>query len=84
MKTKDITYMLLAAVILVVAGYLAFTQLSPKTKVSKDAQVEVVGKFSSEMDSAAKDRLTSNVLTQDYAADIDLKTGLQNPAPFGQ
>ena len=84
MKSKDVSYMVLAALILVVAGYLAFTKLAPKPGVSKDSQVEVVGTFPSEMDSAAKERITNNSLTQDYAADFDLKSGLQNPAPFGQ
>lgn len=83
MKTKDLVYLVVAVVILLAAGFLAFTQLAPKSTTST-SQVEIVGRFSSEFDQAAVAKIRDPKTAQDYSSDFDFKSGLQNPAPFGQ
>ncbi|MDB5179067.1 MAG: hypothetical protein JWN01_1010 [Patescibacteria group bacterium] len=84
MKSKDIMYMLLAVGILLVAGYLGYTQLVPQNKKAAIPQVEVVGVVSENFDSAALAKVTDGSKVRDFGVSLDLTTGLNNPAPFGQ
>jgi hypothetical protein len=85
MKSKDVMYMLLAVVILMVAGYLAYTQLAPKKSAGQQgATVEVVGPISADFDSVAMADLTNPDKARDFSVPIDLSNGLSNQAIFGQ
>jgi hypothetical protein len=77
-------YLLLAVGILLVAGYLGYTQLVPKSTTGSSAvTVEKVGVIPSDMDSAGTDRINDTAKVIDYNLPVDL-TGLGNQAPFGQ
>lgn len=83
MKKKDIFYMLLAVGILMVAGFLAYTQIAPqKTGANAGVEVDKVGEFAAEFDAAALAKLTDTSKVIDYSSAVDL-TGLNNKAPFG-
>lgn len=84
MKQKDIVYMVLAAVILLVAGYIAYTQLVPqKASSSKKAvEVEKVGMIPRELDKDGMARLRDESKVKDYSSPVDLN-GLGNKAIFG-
>ena len=84
MKTKDIVYILLAVAILLVAGYIAFTQLVPKTASAKKVQVEVVGSISPDFDQAALTQLSDGTKIRDFSVPLDLSSGLGNKDIFGQ
>ena len=85
MKRKDIVYLLLAVGILLVAGYLGYTQLVPqKGSSSKTVQVEVVGPISDTFDDNALAQVTDGSKVRDFSVPIDLTTGLNNRAIFGQ
>jgi hypothetical protein len=84
MKTRDVVYMLLAVVILLVAGYLGYTQLVPQKQGAKTVQVEVVGPISESYDDNALARITDGSKVRDFSVPMDLSTGLNNTAPFGQ
>ncbi len=85
MKPKDIGALVIAVVIFLVAGYLAYTQLVPKTaSQGEGVKVEVVGVIASEFDSAALETLADSSKVRDYSVLIDLTTGLNNQAVFGQ
>jgi hypothetical protein len=84
MKSKDIVYLLLAVVILLVAGYLGYTQLVPQQKGAKTVQVEVVGPIDENFDGAALAQVTDGSKVRDFGVQLDLTSGLNNQAPFGQ
>jgi hypothetical protein len=84
MKQKDLVFVVLAVVILLVAGYLAYTQLMPKSSASsKVVTVEKIGKISSQLDAAGLARIndTQKVVNFNSVADY---SSLGNTAPFGQ
>ncbi len=83
MKQKDVIFAVLAVVILLVAGYVGYTQLVPKKATSKVVEVETVGPIPAELDQAGLARLDDPVKTVDFNSTPDL-TGLGNKAPFGQ
>ncbi|HSX03067.1 MAG TPA: hypothetical protein VLI05_07230 [Candidatus Saccharimonadia bacterium] len=85
MKTKDIVIMVVAALIFLVAGYLAYTQLVPKSSsaASQGVQVEVVGSIAPGFDSGALSTLQDSSKVHNYAVPLDLTTGLGNQAIFG-
>jgi hypothetical protein len=84
MKKKDLIYLVLAVVILLVAGYVGYTQLIPKNANagSTTVQVEKVGTFDGTMDAAGLAAIGDTTKVNDYDSPTDL-TGLGNPAPFG-
>jgi hypothetical protein len=81
-KKKDLTYLLLAVGILLVAGYLGYTQLAPKKTGPVTVEVEKIGAIPSEMDSDGLARIGDTDKVIDYNSPVDL-TGLGNRAPFG-
>lgn len=88
MKRKDVTYLILAVVVLLVAGYLGYTQLLPKTSgtktASKEVEVELVGPITSSFDQTALTQLSDPTQVRNFGTPIDVTTGLGTTAPFGQ
>jgi hypothetical protein len=84
MKPKDLVYLLIAVVILMAAGYLAYTQLVPQKSSAQGVTVEIVGPITENYDSVALTGLTNADKVRDYSVPIDLGTGLNNQAVFGQ
>ncbi len=84
MKKRDIFFLLLAAVILVVAGYLGYSQLAPKRGATTNGvEVEKIGTMPSVMDADGVATLRDPAKVRDYYAPVDLTSGLNNTAPFG-
>jgi hypothetical protein len=83
MKQKDIMYIVLAGVIFVGAGFLAYTQLMPHQSGPKKVEVEVVGVIPDKLSEKAMDRLTDPTTVVDFNLPVDLQ-GLGNAKPFGQ
>ncbi len=87
MKRKDVISLVIAALIFVVAGYLVYTQLMPKsasTAKQQGTQIEVVGSIESNFDSGTLSQLGDSSQVHDYAIPFDLTTGLGNQSVFGQ
>lgn len=83
MKKKDVFYLMVAVVILLVAGYLAYTQLFPsRTASNGSVTVEKIGSIPSQLDQTALDELNDPNKVHDYSSAYDV-TGLGNGAPFG-
>jgi hypothetical protein len=83
MKQKDIVYLLLAVVILLVAGYIGYTQLIPKkTSSSSTVEVEKIGVIPSQLDAAGLASLSDTARARDFSSPVDFG-GLGNKAPFG-
>jgi hypothetical protein len=84
MKKKDVIFAVLAVVILLVAGYIAFTQLVPKkSSATKTVQVEKIGKINSELDPVGLARLTDTTKVVDFNS-IPEYSNLGTPTPFGR
>ena len=83
MKSKDTVYLLLAVIILLVAGYLGFTKLGKKTSANAAVRVEVVGVIPSNFDNTALNQLNDPTQVKDFSTPPDF-SGLGNTAPFGQ
>jgi hypothetical protein len=83
MKQKEIVYLVLAVVILLVAGYVGYTQLAPKKAASKTVEVEKVGVIPRDLDAEGLARIQDTTKVTDYNSPVDL-TGLGNQAVFGQ
>lgn len=85
MKTKDLMALVVAVLILLVAGYIVMTQILPKpASSSQGTQVEVVGEIKPGFDQAALTQLSDASNIRDYSVPLDLQTGLNNAAVFGQ
>jgi hypothetical protein len=84
MKKKDLMFLLLAVGILLVAGYIGYTQLVPKSASSATTTVKVekVGVFDGTMDSVGITAIEDESKVVDYNSPTDL-SGLGNAAPFG-
>lgn len=77
--------LVVAVLILLVAGYIVMTQVLPKPASSgQGTQVEVVGEIKPDFDQAALDQLSDASKIRDYSVPLDLQTGLNNAAVFGQ
>lgn len=86
MKKKDLIYLVIAVLILLTAGYLAYTQVfAAKTSTAKqEVTAEVVGEIKPNFNSAALSALADGTKNLDYAVDIDITAGVNNPAVFGK
>jgi hypothetical protein len=83
-KSKDIAYLVLAVVILLVAAYIGVTKLGNKpASAQKGVQVEVVGAIPSSFDSGALTQLNDPTQVKDSSSPIDF-SGLNNTSPFGR
>ena len=84
MKQKDLIYLLLAVVILLVAGYVVYTNLMPQSNNAKaEVKVDVVGTIPAEVDPAGIADLTNPAKTKDFSSPVEF-SGLNNAAPFGK
>jgi hypothetical protein len=84
MKTKDLLFLVLAVIIMLVAGYVGFTQiLGKKTSSSSGVQVEVIGNIPSSFDGTALAQLNDPTKVKDFNAPIDFGN-LGNTSPFGK
>lgn len=86
MKKKDVIFAILAVVILLVAGYIAYTQLMPKKSAaaqSKVVMVEVIGPIPSSLNEQGLAILTDPKQVVNFNSPVDF-TGLGNAAPFGR
>jgi flagellar basal body-associated protein FliL len=83
MKKKDMIYLIMAVVILLVAGYLGYVALAPKgsTKTA-GVEVEKVGVIPAKMDTKGLAALNDEDKSVNYNLPVDL-SGLKNQAPFG-
>ncbi len=83
MKKKDMIYLVFAVGILLVAGYVGYTQLVPKKSAAKTVEVDKIGAIPADFDSGALARLNDPTKVRDFSSPVDL-TGLGNKAVFGQ
>lgn len=83
MKQKDLVYLLIAVVILLVAGYVMYSNLMPKNTTDTGVKVDVVGRIPSEMDTPGLAALTDPTKSKDFSSPIEF-SGLNNAAPFGR
>jgi hypothetical protein len=83
MKKKDMVFLVIAVVILLVAGYLAYTKIMPQ-KSSADAgvTVEKIGKISSQLDQTGLKWINDTERVKDFNSPADY-SNLDNPQPFG-
>ena len=83
MKTKDLMLLILAVLILLVSGYVGYTQLTgKKSGAAKVVQVEVIGTIPSQLDQSGMSYLDNSSKVSDYTTPISL-SGLNNAEPFG-
>jgi hypothetical protein len=82
-KQKDLVYLVIAVVIILVAGYVVYLNLAPKNSAGSEVKVNIVGAIPSEMDSEGQKSLADPTKTKDYSSPIEF-TGLNNAAPFGK
>lgn len=83
MKQKDLLFLVIAVVILLVAGYVMYSNLMPKNTTDSGVKVDVVGKIPSKMDDAGLAALTDPTKSKDFSSPIEF-SGLNNAAPFGK
>jgi hypothetical protein len=83
MKPKELMYLLLAAAIFLVAGYVGYTQLVPQKRGPKTVTVETAGVIEAEFDADILTKVTDPTFAVDYNLPVDLD-GLGNLAPFGK
>jgi hypothetical protein len=84
-KTKDLMLLVVAAIIFIVCGYVAYTQLTPKKSAAAAVvQVPVVGSIPAQMDAGGMSWINDTSKVQDYDTPINISSGLNNTAPFGQ
>lgn len=83
MKTKDIVYLVLAVLILLVAGYVGVTRLGKKPSSAAGVQVEVIGTIPSSFDGTALNQLNDPTQVKDFSTPVDF-SGLGNTSPFGK
>ena len=83
MKQKDLVYLVVAVVILLVAGYVVYTNLMPKSTTDTGVKVDIVGIIPNKMNSEGQTKLTDPAISKDFSSPIEF-SGLNNPAPFGK
>jgi len=86
MKKKDLIYLFIAVAILLLAGYLAYTQVfaSKMQAAKKVEQVEIISAIKPDFNSGAMSALTDATKNRDYSVVIDINAGVNNPAVFGK
>jgi hypothetical protein len=84
-KKKDLVFLVVAVCILLVAGYLVYSQLLPKKASTTSAMsetVETVGVIPNSIDTNGLSQMTQSNM-QDFNS-IPQYDGLNNTEPFGQ
>lgn len=87
MKTKDIIGAVVAAILLVVVGYLAFSYLvpsSPKSAGKSVQKVEVVGVIRAGLNDENLKSLKDKDKNIDFTVNLDLNSDLGNSSVFGR
>ena len=82
MKQKDIMYLVLAVVILLVAGYVGYTQLVPQKPSSKVVEVDKIGPIPASLNAKGLAAINDSSKVRDFSTPVDL-SGLGNQAVFG-
>ncbi len=82
MKTKDIIYIVLAAVIFTILGVVIYQQFFA-SKQKNQVTYEVITPINSGFNKQALETLKNPLVARDFAIPVDLKTGLDNTKPFG-
>jgi ABC-type oligopeptide transport system substrate-binding subunit len=82
-KKRDLIYLMMAVTMFLVAGYVGYTQLAPKSNTGNSGEkVYKVGTIPASFDAQAKKVLTDSSKAQDFGGISDYN-GLGNKAPFG-
>jgi hypothetical protein len=83
-KKKDLVFLVIAVCILLVAGYIVYSQLLPKKPGANAStvQVETAGSLPSSIDSNGLSQMTQSQM-RDFNSPVDY-SGLNNTEPFGQ
>jgi hypothetical protein len=86
MKTKSVVELVVALLIFLVAAYLIYTLLAPKSGTSKSsaATVTQVTPLATDFNSTALQSLGDSSQTKDFYSAPNLQSGLGNNQPFGQ
>jgi hypothetical protein len=83
MKQKDLVYLVLAVIILLVAGYVVYANLVPKSTTDNGVEVDRIGDISSEVNKEGILLLTDKTKAKDFSSPVEF-SGLNNTAPFGK
>lgn len=83
-KKKDLVYIVLTVIILVIVFILGAKQLSGSGGTSNGVTVEVVQPIGATFNQAALDHMRDDQKSKDFVVPIDLGTGVGTPTPFGQ
>ncbi len=83
MKQKDLIYLVVAVVILLVAGYIVYLNVMPKSSAAEGVKVDIVGTIDDKLDRDGLAQLTDTSKVKDFSSPVEF-TGLNNPAPFGK
>lgn len=82
-QKKDLLYIILATLILVVVFVLGYKQLNPSSG-SAGVTVEVVQPIGNSFNTQALDHLRDESKSKDFVVPVDLGTGVGTTTPFGQ
>lgn len=83
-QKKDLLYIVLTVIILVIVFVLGFKQLSSGGSGGSGVTVEVVQPIGSSFNAAALDHMRDDQKSKDFVVPIDLGTGVGTTTPFGQ
>jgi len=86
MKSKGVVELGVALLIFLVAAYLIYTLLAPKSGTGQNAATTVtqVTPLATDFDSTTLQTLSNTGQTKDFYSAPDLQSGLGNNQPFGQ
>ncbi|HSX41017.1 MAG TPA: hypothetical protein VLF21_00025 [Candidatus Saccharimonadales bacterium] len=83
MKQKEIVQLMVAIVILALAGLVLFSIFGPKSSNPEALTYTKVTKLDTEFDQTTMNHLSDSSKSRDFYVDPDLKSGLNNSQPFG-
>ena len=84
MKTKEIIQLVVAVLILAIAGLLLYSTLGPKKAAGSDqVTYEKITMINPQFNTDYLDRMANAQEFRDFYTDPDLQNGLGNSSPFG-
>lgn len=83
-QKKDILYIMITAIILLVVFVLGFRMLSPTGGSSSGVTVEVVQPVGASFNGATLDQLRDDKKSKNFVVPVDLGSGVGTTTPFGQ
>ena len=83
MKKKDLIYLMIAVVILLVAGYVVYANLVPKSTSDTGVKVDKIGAISGTLNSDTLSGFADKATARDFSSPVEF-SGLGNTAPFGK